>query len=115
RRSTNPPCSVSGTPTLVELHGVVMGSCSKLNNDGDWTCELTDPAIPTSAGADMRSIHCEIDGQYRAQGWAPTPPPGGKRLAVQGFVFYDPGHDTTAWHHHTGWELHSFTAWRLAA
>jgi hypothetical protein len=114
RRSTNPPCSVAGKPTLVELHHVVMGSCSKINNDGDWTCELTDPAIPLSAGVNMRQIHCEIDGNYRAKGWAPKPPPGGVFLDVQGFVFWDPGHETAAWHHYSGWELHSFTAWRLA-
>ena len=114
KRSTNPPCSVSGVPTLVELHYVVMGTCNKINADGDWTCELTDPAIPLSAGVNMRQIHCEIDGQYRAKGWAPKPPPGGRFIDVQGFVYWDPSHVTAAWHHYSGWELHSFTAWRLA-
>jgi hypothetical protein len=30
-------------------------------------------------------------------------------------VFWDPDHTTAAFHHHSGWELHTFTAWRLAA
>ncbi len=114
RRSTNPPCSVSGVPTLVELHRVTVGSCAKINADGDWTCELTDPALPASVTADFRAIHIEIDGNFRAKGWAPAIPPGGRLIDVQGFVFWDPDHTTAAFHHHSGWELHSFTAWRLA-
>jgi hypothetical protein len=115
RRSTNPPCSVAGVPTLVELHKVTVGTCSKINTDGDWTCELTDPAIPASVPADFHSIHIEIDGNFRAKGWAPAIPPGGRLIDVQGFVFWDPDHTTAAFHHHSGWELHTFTAWRLAA
>lgn len=114
RRSTNPPCSVSGVPTLVELHKVTVGTCSKINTDGDWSCELTDPAIPKTIPADFHSIHIEIDGNFRAKGWGPKIPPGGKLIDVQGFVFWDPGHTTAAFHHHSGWELHTFTAWRLA-
>jgi hypothetical protein len=115
RRSTNPPCTVSGVPTLVELHRVTVGSCAKINNDGDWTCELTDPALPASVTADLRSIHIEIDGNFRAKGWGPAIPPGGTPIDVQGFVFWDPDHVTAAFHHHSGWELHTFTAWRRAA
>lgn len=115
RRSTNPPCSVGGVPTLVELHKVTVGTCSKINTDGDWTCELKDPAIPASVPADFHSIHIEIDGNFRAKGWAPAIPPGGTPIDVQGFVFWDPDHTTAAFHHHSGWELHSFTAWRPAA
>jgi len=114
RRSTAPPCSVSGVPTLVELHKVTVGSCAKINRDGDWTCDLKDPAIPASVPADFHAIHIEIDGKFRAKGWAPPIPPGGKLIDVQGFVFWDPDHTKAAFHHHSGWELHSFTAWRLA-
>ena len=114
KRSTNPPCSVSGVPTLVELHRVQFASCSKINNDGDWTCELTDPANVGKVPADLNAIHVELDGNFRAKGWAPAIPPGGKLLDIQGFVFWDPGHTTAAWHHHSGWEIHSFTGWRAA-
>ena len=115
RRSTTPPCTVSAVSTLVELHRVTVGSCAKINLDGDWTCELTDPALGTTVTADFRAIHIEIDGNFRAKGWAPAIPPGGKLIDVQGFVFWDPDHPTAAFHHHSGWELHSFTAWRLAS
>jgi hypothetical protein len=115
KRSTNPPCAVSGVPTLVELHRVQFSKCSKINNDGDWTCPLIDPSQVGKLPADMYSIHVELDGNFRAKGWAPAIPPGGKLVDVQGFVFWDPGHTTAAWHHHSGWEIHSFTAWRLSA
>ncbi len=114
KRSTNPPCSVSGVPTLVELHRVQFSSCSKINNDGDWTCPLIDPSMVGKLPADLNAIHVELDGNFRAKGWAPKIPPGGTLVDVQGFVFWDPGHTTTAWHHHSGWEIHSFTAWRPA-
>jgi hypothetical protein len=114
KRSTNPPCSVSGVPTLVELQRVQFASCSKINSDGDWTCELTDPANIGKVPADLNAIHVELDGNFRAIGWAPAIPPGGKLLDIQGFVYWDPGHTSAAWHHHSGWEIHSFTAWRIA-
>ena len=115
KRSTNPPCSVSGVPTLVELHRVRFSTCSKINNDGDWTCPLIDPSQIGKLPADLYSIHVELDGNFRAKGWAPAIPPGGKLVDIQGFVFWDPGHTTAAWHHHSGWEIHSFTAWRLSS
>jgi hypothetical protein len=40
-------------------------------------------------------------------------PPGGD-IRIQGFVFWDPGHTGEGWHNHSGWEIHSFTAWRPA-
>jgi hypothetical protein len=33
-------------------------------------------------------------------------------INVQGFVFWDPGHTGAAWHHYSGWEIHSLTGWR---
>ncbi len=114
KRSTNPPCSVSGVPTLVELHRVQFSKCSKINSDGDWTCPLIDPSMVGKLPADLNAIHVELDGNFRAKGWAPKIPPGGTLVDIQGFVFWDPGHTTTAWHHHSGWEIHSFTAWRPA-
>jgi hypothetical protein len=110
RRSTNPPCTAGGRPTFVELHHVVVGSCSKINKDGDWTCELTDPKKPKN---DFNAIHLETGSALRAKGgW--SAPPGGTPVDVQGFVFWDPDHVSAAFHHHTGWEIHSFTAWRRA-
>jgi len=113
RRDITPPCSVNGVPTLVELHRVKMGSCHSINRDGDWTCTVTDPTA-TKRPADLNHIHIENDGNFRAAHWSQADPPGGTLLDVQGFVFWDPSHTTKGWHNHSGWELHSFTAWRHA-
>jgi hypothetical protein len=115
RRSTAQPCSVSGKPVFVEMHGLTMGACTHIGNDGDWSCELRDPSTAAPPNCDpMKCMHIEIDGNMIAKGWGPSFPPGGKLLDVQGFVFWDPGHTDAAFHHYSGWELHSFTAWRLS-
>jgi hypothetical protein len=115
RRSTAQPCTVNGKPVFVEMHRLTMGACLHIGADGDWSCELRDPSTPAPPNADpMKAMHIEIDGNMIAKGWGPSFPPGGKLLDVQGFVFWDPGHTTATFHHYSGWELHSFTAWRLS-
>jgi hypothetical protein len=111
RRALHPPCRSHRIPTFVELDRVRIGSCRKINADGDWTCVLTDPRL--TGPMDMRAIHIETDQKFRhRRGW--SVPPGGTPVSIQGFVFWDPGHTNAAWHHHSGWEIHSFTAWRRA-
>jgi len=114
RRSFAPPCAVSGVPTFVEIRNVKVGSCGAINADGDWTCTLTDPNLLATTSRDMAKIHIETGTNFRtAGGW--SIPPSGRLINVQGFVFWDAGHTSAAWHNHSGWELHSFTAWRAAA
>lgn len=114
RRSFTPPCSVGGVPTFVELHSVTVGACQKIGLDGDWVCGLTDPNVAASVPANLKKIHIETGTNYRtAGGW--SVPPGGKRIDVQGFVFWDPNHTTEPWHFYSGWEIHNFTAWRVSA
>lgn len=111
RRALRPPCRVSRVPTFVQLNHARVGACRQINNDGDWTCTLTDPRL--SGPEDMRRIHIETDRRFRRRsGW--SIPPGGTDIRVQGFVFWDPGHTNAAFHNHSGWEIHSFTAWRRA-
>ncbi len=111
KKAQTPPCSASGAPTFVELRRVQVASCSKINSDGDWTCGLFDPTRPDG---DMNRIHIETDQSFRSRGgW--SIPPTKTLIDVQGFVFWDPGHTSTAFHNHSGWELHSFTGWRRAA
>lgn len=113
KRSLTPPCSVSGVPTFVELDNVTVRACQKLSRDGDWACGLTDPNAPASAPANLKRIHIETGSYFRtAGGW--SVPPGGQRIDVQGFVYWDPNHTTAWWHFYSGWEIHSFTAWRLS-
>jgi hypothetical protein len=111
RRALRPPCKVRRIPTFVQLNHATIGSCDQINADGDWTCSLTDPRLRGSL--DMRRIHIETDQKFRhRRGW--SRPPGGTAVRIQGFVFWDPGHTDEAWHNHSGWEIHSFTAWRRA-
>jgi len=111
RRDFTPPCYRRGVPTFVQLNRVKMGSCSQINEDGDWTCELTDPTVRRGRPLVMSQIHVETDQKFRkAGGW--SIPLGGVLIDVQGFVFWDPGHTEMSWHHYSGWEIHSLTAWR---
>jgi hypothetical protein len=111
RQALHPPCRRAGVPTFVQLNRVILGKCTKINQDGDWTCNLTDPTVPRGRTPDMSQIHVETDHKFRSRsGW--SLPPGGTLINIQGFVFWDPGHVTAAWHHFSGWEIHSLTAWR---
>jgi hypothetical protein len=114
RRALRPPCTVNGGTTFVQLNNVRVSSCDKINDDGDWTCTLYDPNAPEGTPADLNRIHIETDQKFRSRaGW--SKPPGGTNINVQGFVFWDPNHVTAKWHNHSGWEIHSFTAWRRVA
>jgi len=111
RRALHPPCKVDGVPTFVQINNIRVGTCRKINDDGDWTCTLYDPNAPQSTPDDMKRIHIETDKKFRRRnGW--SRPPGNTLINVQGFVFWDPDHVTAEWHNHSGWEIHSFTAWR---
>ena len=111
RRALRPPCKVRKIPTFVQINHVEVGACTQINNDGDWTCGMTDPRL--KGPQDMRRIHIETDQKFRHRdGW--SRPPAGELIRIQGFVFWDPGHTDAAWHNHSGWEIHSFTAWRRA-
>lgn len=111
RRALHPPCKVNGVPAFVQLNQVRVGSCEKINDDGDWTCTLYDPRAPQSTPDDLKRIHIETDKKFRhRKGW--SRPPGATDIRVQGFVFWDPDHVAAGWHNHSGWEIHSFTAWR---
>ena len=111
RRALRPPCKARKIPTFVQINHVTVGSCTQINADGDWTCGMTDPSL--KGREDMRRIHIETDQKFRRRsGW--SRPPAGELIKIQGFVFWDPGHTDAAWHNHSGWEIHSFTAWRRA-
>ena len=114
RRATTPPCSVGGKPTFVQLDRVKLGSCQRINHDGDWTCTVSDPSAARGTPPSLNHMHVESDVNFRKAGWAQPDPPGGTLLDVQGFVYWDPNHTTAIWHHYSGWELHTFTAWRHA-
>jgi Divergent InlB B-repeat domain len=114
RHLLNPPCSIGGETTFVELHGLVAPIAFKPSDDGDWTGNLTDPNRAGIKDPNLKTIHAEIDGTWRSAGVAPAVPPAGVPIDVQGFVYWDPGHIADAWHSFSGWELHPLAAWRPA-
>jgi len=112
----NPPCSVDGTPTFVEVHDVVVATQPVPGGDGDLVANLTDPNRSDIASPLMKTLRAEIDGTWFDAKVAPAPlPPVGTHIDVQGFVFWDPGHVDASWHSFSGWELHPLAAWRPAA
>jgi hypothetical protein len=110
----NPPCSVEGTPTFVEVDGVVISKGPTRSADGDDSANLTQTGRPDIASPYMKTIRVEIDGTWISAGVAPPPWPRrvGTMLDVQGFVYWDPGHVDAAGHAYSGWELHPVAAWR---
>jgi hypothetical protein len=113
RRLLTPPCALGRVSTFVEVHSVTVAEPPEHSSDGDWVVNLT--SSPGAANP-MTTIHVEEDTVWIAAGAAPPLLPAmGTRIDVQGFVFWDPGHVTEAYHSFSGWELHALTAWRPAA
>ena len=85
----------------------------------DTSC--TSPSDPTCYGR----IHAEIDHDWKAAGYcgsgtacdqstlASQTSRASTKIDVQGFIYWDPGRETSQGHNYNGWEIHPFTAWRL--
>jgi PKD domain len=135
KRSFQPPCSVNGVPTFVELHNVTLAALPNVATyDCRTTYDVANGAGPFPSGKNcdvvfsvgnasattcpacyMHRIYAEIDGDWNASGISPAAPPAtGQMIDVQGFVYWDNGSVDFASHNWSGWELHPFTAWRLS-
>lgn len=129
KRSLTPPCTATNADgkvvgTLVEIHNLKVMSTghdecgSVFPSTCDDTVNLCNNALAPSCANSfpdtMHLIHSEIDMYWNHAGTAPTQPAYGTMIDVQGFIFWDDGHTGLSWHHYSGWELHPFTAWRLA-
>jgi hypothetical protein len=111
----DPPCSIGGTGTFVEIHDVIVAANPERVEDGDVNVNMADPNRPDIANVNMKTIHTEVDDQLIGHKVAPPmPPPKGTHIDIQGFVFWDPAHTDADWHSFSGWEIHSLTAWRPA-
>ena len=111
----NPPCSIDGTGTFVEIHDVVVAGVPERSVDGDLTVDVMDPNRPDIKDVYMKTLEIEIDNLLIGHGVAPPiQPPKGTAIDIQGFVFWDPAHTTAPWHSFSGWEIHTVTAWRRA-
>jgi len=135
KRALQPPCSVNGIPTFVELHNVTLTvapsvatydcriNYSQTNGGGpypngqncDTVFNVGNASATTCSSCYMHRIYAEIDGDWNASRTAPTSPPLGQMIDVQGFVYWDTDSSNSSSHNWSGWELHPFTAWRLAA
>jgi len=135
KRALQPPCAVNGVPTFVELHNVTLtaapsvatydcrnyynsvngGTLFPNGQNCDIVFNISDPSATTCPSCYMHSIYAEIDGDWNASKDAPTAPPIGQMIDVQGFVYWDTDSSNSSSHNWSGWELHPFTAWRLAS
>ncbi|MEJ7744717.1 MAG: hypothetical protein WKF73_20585 [Nocardioidaceae bacterium] len=43
RRALYPPCQANKVTTFVQINRIRVGSCEKINEDGDWTCQPLGP------------------------------------------------------------------------
>lgn len=113
----NPACEIGGTPTFVEVDDVFISRAPNRSADHDDSTNLTQANRPDITNPQLKTLHVEIDGTWIDGHVAPPlwPVKLGTRLDVQGFVFWDPNHVDTAWHQHSGWELHPVAAWRYSA
>jgi hypothetical protein len=116
RHLLDPPCSLGNESTFVQINGLVVGpDWERVLSDGDYTGTLADPARPDIKNVYMKAIHAEIDATWsRANVAPPVLPPPGTKIDVQGFVYWDPGHERERFHNFSGWELHPLSAWRIS-
>ena len=134
KRSLHPPCSVNGAPTFVELHNVTLTISPRVatydcrtsydvsNGAGIFSngknCDIVfsvgNATATTCPSCFMHRIYAEIDGDWNASGVAPSIPPPGQMIDVQGFVYWDADSLNFSSHNWSGWELHPLTAWRLS-
>jgi PKD repeat protein len=135
KRSLQPPCVVNGVPTFVELHSVTLTSAPSVatydcrnfynqanggtsfpnGNNCDIVLNIDNSTATPCPSCYMHRIYTEVDGDWNASRVAPTAPPIGQMIDVQGFIYWDPDSGNQSSHNWSGWELHPFTAWRLAS
>jgi hypothetical protein len=75
--------------------------------------------------SNLTCIRVEIDGRWKARGWAPRDFPMRTPVDIQGYVYWDTPHESAGdpensapsdyivGHYETGWEIHPVSAWRL--
>ena len=126
KRSTSPPCTVSGNATFVEIHRLQFPSsytvedCASYPNGSfcDTTWNANDPNCANS-DVYLCEIHLEIDQAWKSAGVAPgTRPVTSQLFDIQGFVYWDPNNNNhlgDQWHSYSGWEIHPLTAWRISS
>lgn len=125
RRMVPPPATVNGVPVLVEVDNVEI---VWLYDNGDvpgTDHDTSGNACTVGVDRGNRScMHIEIDGEWKAKGWAPPDFPLNTPIDVQGYLYWDVPHEEEGvpfdsapshyirGHYATGWEIHPVSAWR---
>lgn len=128
RRMVPPPATVDGVPVFVEVDNVqivwISDNGSVPDTDHDTSGNACIVGRPRS---NLSCIHVEIDGQWKAAGWAAPDFPLNTSIDIQGYIFWDKPHNSEGepydsapsgfvrGHYATGWEIHPVSAWRLSS
>jgi hypothetical protein len=126
RRLVPPPAAWEGVPVFVEVDDVeavwMVDNGGVPGTDQDTSANVCMVGQPRS---NLTCIHIEIDGRWKARGWAPPDFPMRVPIDVQGYVYWDNPHESEGdpensapsnyilGHYETGWEVHPVSAWRL--
>lgn len=126
KRLVPPPTWVGDVPVFVQVNDVEIVSMYDNGDvpgtDHDTSANACMVGRPRS---NLTCIHIEIDGQWKANGWAPPDFPMHTPIDVQGYVYWDRPHSSEGvplnsapshymnGHYETGWEIHPVSAWRL--
>lgn len=126
KRLVPPPAMVAGVPVFVEVDNVeavaMTDNGGVPGTDQDTSANVCMVGQPRS---NLTCIHIEIDGRWKARGWAPPDVPLHVPIDVQGYVYWDTPHESEGdpmdsapsnyilGHYETGWEIHPVSAWRL--
>jgi hypothetical protein len=125
RRLVPPPDTVDGVPVFVEVDKVeivwLYDNGGVPGTDHDTSGNACMVGRPRS---NLTCIHVEIDGEWKARGWAPENFPMNVPIDMQGYIYWDVPHaeegvpydsapsDFILGHYATGWEIHPVSAWR---
>jgi hypothetical protein len=125
RRLVPPPASLGPVPVFVEVDNLeivwISDNGEVADTDHDTSGNACTVGRPRS---NLTCIRIEIDGQWKAKGWAPPDFPLHTPIDVQGYIYWDVPHNSEGdprnsapsgyvrGHYETGWEIHPVSAWR---
>ena len=126
KRLVPPPATWEGVPVFVEVDDVeavwMVDNGGVPGTDQDTSANVCMVGQPRSS---LTCIHIEIDGRWKARGWAPPDFPMRVPIDIQGYVYWDNPHESEGdpedsapsnyilGHYETGWEVDPVSAWRL--
>ena len=126
KRLVPPPAWVGPVPVFVQVDNLeivwISDNGRVPGTDHDTSGNACMVGRPRS---NLTCIHIEIDGQWKARGWAPPDFPMRTPIDIQGYIYWDIPHSSEGvpldsapsryilGHYETGWEIHPVSAWRV--